>query len=30
VADALAVLGSLAFFALCAFYAKAIDMMSGL
>jgi hypothetical protein len=29
VEDVLAVVGSLAFFALCGFYAKAIDMMAG-
>ena len=29
VADILAVFGSLAFFALCAVYAKGIDMMAG-
>jgi len=28
-ADAFALLGSVAFFALCVLYAKAIDMMSG-
>jgi len=29
VADVLALIGSLAFFALCALYARAIDLMSG-